>query len=79
MKGGSVQNAAHALVQLLSTLRDVKTGRVLVEGFYDAVVDITPEDKADMEAFGLDLEEEQKTLGVLGFMGEEGFSVLERR
>jgi hypothetical protein len=28
MKGGSVQNAAHALVQLLATLRDPETGRV---------------------------------------------------
>ena len=79
MKGGSVQNAAHALIQLLSSLRDLKTGKVLVEGYYDDVVEISPEDKEDMEAFGFSPEEEQAALGVLGFMGEEGFSTLERR
>jgi len=49
MKGGSVQNAAHALVQLLAALRDPESGRVAVEGFYDGVVEPTAEDKADME------------------------------
>ena len=33
--GGAVQNSARALTQLLATLHDPATGRVLVKGFYD--------------------------------------------
>lgn len=79
MKGGSVQNAAHALVELLATLRDPRTGRVAVRGFYDGVKEPSEADRADMKAFPLDEAAERAALGVLGFMGEEGRGTLERR
>ena len=41
--GGAIPNAATALARLLATLHD-DDGRVLVDGFYDAVVDTEPED-----------------------------------
>jgi acetylornithine deacetylase/succinyl-diaminopimelate desuccinylase-like protein len=47
--GGAVPNAAAALSRLLATLHD-DDGRVLVDGFYDAVVDMGPEDSVDPEA-----------------------------
>ncbi len=44
--GGAVPNAAAALARLLASLHD-EDGRVLVSGFYDAVVDTEPEDAVD--------------------------------
>lgn len=77
-RGGSIENAAHALVQLLATLRDPKTKRILVEGFYDGVVEPTDEDRADMEKYPFDHDAEM-ALGIMGFTGEEGRTTLERR
>jgi acetylornithine deacetylase/succinyl-diaminopimelate desuccinylase-like protein len=47
--GGAVPNAAAALARLLATLHD-DDGRVLVDGFYDAVVDTGPEEQVDPDA-----------------------------
>lgn len=47
--GGAVPNAATALAHLLASLHD-EDGRVLVSGFYDAVVDTGPEEVVDPEA-----------------------------
>ncbi|KAI8476053.1 MAG: peptidase M20 [Monoraphidium minutum] len=76
--GGSIQNAAHALVQLLATLRDPATGRVAVEGFYDDVIEPTDGDRADMEKYPFDAAKEEG-LGIMGYLGEAGRSTLERR
>jgi acetylornithine deacetylase/succinyl-diaminopimelate desuccinylase-like protein len=47
--GGAVPNAAAALARLLATLHD-DDGRVLVDGFYDAVVDTVPGEHVDPDA-----------------------------
>jgi acetylornithine deacetylase/succinyl-diaminopimelate desuccinylase-like protein len=47
--GGAVPNAAAALARLLATLHD-DDGRVLVDGFYDAVVDMGPGESVDPDA-----------------------------
>jgi len=81
IKGGSVQNANQALVQLLAGLKDDQ-GRITVPGFYDDVLDMSDDNKADVAQFrkaSFDEQEEQQALGVSGFMGEAGYSTLERR
>ncbi|WIA12253.1 hypothetical protein OEZ85_012318 [Tetradesmus obliquus] len=78
MKGGSVQNANHALVALLASLKDADN-RITVPGFYDDVAAMAAEDKASVAAFPFDKTTEQRALGVLGFMGEAGFGPLEHR
>lgn len=78
MKGGSIQNPIHALVQLLASLKH-SNASVAVQGFYDVVAEISHEDHADMAKYPWDAEAEQASLGVIGFTGEEGFSTLEHR
>lgn len=75
--GGGVQNAAHALVQLLSTFHD-ENGRILVEGFYDNVLPITEEEKNAIEALQLDDEKVREELGVPELFGEPGYNFYER-
>lgn len=76
--GGGVQNPIHALSHLLSTLRDIKTGRILVEGYYDEVDDVTQEERNEMEKFPIPLKEILGGNGVNTTVGEEGYSFWER-
>jgi acetylornithine deacetylase/succinyl-diaminopimelate desuccinylase-like protein len=76
--GGSVDNPAMALCQLLAQLRD-KKGRIAVPGFYD---DVLPLSKFERQQFGrLPYNEEQyrKLLGVPALFGENGFTHHEQR
>jgi acetylornithine deacetylase/succinyl-diaminopimelate desuccinylase-like protein len=75
--GGAVQNAIHALVQLLASLRD-ETGKVLVEGFYDDVLPLSDEERQAIASLNFDEEQLRKELGVPELFGEAGYSVLER-
>jgi acetylornithine deacetylase/succinyl-diaminopimelate desuccinylase-like protein len=76
--GGVVPNALFALAELLTTLKDTKTGRILVEGFYD---DVRPIPEAERQAWaGLPHDDGQLAagLGVARLTGEEGFTTFER-
>jgi acetylornithine deacetylase/succinyl-diaminopimelate desuccinylase-like protein len=76
--GGVLPNAVLALAQLLATLRDPATARILVDGFYD---DVLPIPEAERQAWAnLPHDEEQlaRELGVPGLTGEPGFTALER-
>uniref|UniRef100_A0A061R131 Peptidase m20 n=2 Tax=Tetraselmis sp. GSL018 TaxID=582737 RepID=A0A061R131_9CHLO len=76
--GGSVQNAKHALAELLASFH-TRDGRVAVEGFYEGVADPTELDASDIAAFPLDEEAERAELSTYEPVGEPGFSTLERR
>jgi acetylornithine deacetylase/succinyl-diaminopimelate desuccinylase-like protein len=78
--GGAVQNPVEALARMLASLKDPVTGRVLVPGFYDDVVDPTD---AEREAYAaLPFSEEAfraQAGGIPATVGESGWTVLERR
>ncbi len=75
--GGAVPNAAHALVELLSTLHDSE-GRVAVDGFYDDVVDLTPAERRAFAALPLTDREFLDQAGAYSLYGEGGHTTLER-
>ena len=75
--GGAVQNPIHALVHLLDSMRS-EDGKILVEGFYDAVRPLTDEDREHIAAVGFDEETYKKDLGIPEVFGEAGYSTLER-
>ncbi len=75
--GGAVQNSIHALVEIVNSFHS-PDGKVLVEGFYDSVQEITPEEREAFAALG-DIDEELKEqLGVSELHGEPGFTARER-
>ena len=47
--GGMVQNPIHALTAILASMRD-EDGRILVEGFYDAVVALSDAEREQIAA-----------------------------
>lgn len=76
--GGSVENPAMALCQLLAQLRD-KKGRINIPGFYDDVKPLTKLERAEMARVPFKESEFRKFLGVPELAGEEAFTPNERR
>jgi acetylornithine deacetylase/succinyl-diaminopimelate desuccinylase-like protein len=76
--GGTVDNPAMALCQLLGKLRD-KDGRVTVPGFYQGVQPLSAYERKQFARLPFKASEYQKFLGVPKLFGERGFTPLEQR
>jgi acetylornithine deacetylase/succinyl-diaminopimelate desuccinylase-like protein len=76
--GGSVDNPAMALAQLLAKLRD-KNGRVAIPGFYDDVEKLSAYERKQFARLPFKSEDYRKFLGVPELFGERGFTSLEQR
>jgi acetylornithine deacetylase/succinyl-diaminopimelate desuccinylase-like protein len=76
--GGSLDNPATALCQLLAQLRD-KNGRVAVPGFYDDVAPLTPFERKQLARLPFNERAYQKFLGVPKLFGEKGYTPIEQR
>ncbi|SDB85418.1 dipeptidase [Shouchella lonarensis] len=75
--GGAVQNALHALVQLLASFRD-EQGRIQVAGFYDGIEALPEAEKDSLAALGSGDEEMKEETGVRELFGEAGYTSRER-
>lgn len=75
--GGAVANPANVLAKMIASLHDDK-GRVTVEGFYKKVAELSPEERADLEAAPFDETEYMADLGVEALDGEQGYTPRER-
>jgi acetylornithine deacetylase/succinyl-diaminopimelate desuccinylase-like protein len=76
--GGSVDNPAMALSQLLAQLRD-KNGRIAIPGFYDDVTPLTAYERKEFARLPITDSELQKLTGVKKLFGERGFTPTEQR
>jgi succinyl-diaminopimelate desuccinylase len=76
--GGTVDNPAMALCQLLGKLRD-KDGRVTVPGFYQGVQPLSAYERKQFARLPFNARDYQKFLGVPKLFGERGFTPLEQR
>ena len=75
--GGPVHNPLHALSQMLASLHS-GDGRVLVDGFYDQVVELKGIERDLIAEVPCDDAEYRALLGVADLFGESGYSTLER-
>jgi acetylornithine deacetylase/succinyl-diaminopimelate desuccinylase-like protein len=76
--GGTVDNPAIALCQILAQLRD-KQGRVNIPGFYDGVAKLSAYERKEAARLPLNAEEYRKFLGVPELFGERGYTFGEQR
>ena len=76
--GGTVDNPALALCQLLAQLRD-KHGRITIPGFYDDVESLTPFERKQLARLPFNAKDYRKFLGVAGLFGERGYTPVEQR
>ena len=76
--GGTVDNPALALCQLLARLRD-KNGRVAIPGFYDDVAPLSAYERKQTARFPMKESAYRKSLGVPRLFGERGHNFIEQR
>ena len=76
--GGTVQNPANALAQIIAGLKG-PDGRIRIPGFYDDVVPLSAAERAALAALPFDEDAYQQRLGLTALVGEVGYTTLERR
>ena len=76
--GGALTNPLNALAHIVDALRDPKTGRVLIPGFYDDVRELEAWEREQFAALPFDEKDYCDAIGIPETFGEEGFSTLER-
>jgi acetylornithine deacetylase/succinyl-diaminopimelate desuccinylase-like protein len=75
--GGSVLNPAQALCELIAGMHDAQ-GRVTLPGFYDKVLPIDAEERAELARLPIGDEFFLKNTGAPGLWGEAGYTSIER-
>lgn len=75
--GGMVHNPAQAIAEMIARLHD-ETGRVLVPGFYDEVVELTATERERLNASDVTESEYAARVGAPMPYGEPGYSLVER-
>jgi acetylornithine deacetylase/succinyl-diaminopimelate desuccinylase-like protein len=76
--GGTVENPAIALCQIIARLRD-KNGRVAIPGFYDDVQPLSAYEKKQFARLPFKVSDYQKLVGVPKLFGERGYTPFEQR
>ncbi len=75
--GGAVRNPANALCRIIAGLQDEK-GRILIPGFYDDVIPMGEDVRAEFRRLGHSDDMIKAETGVTEVFGESGYSSLER-
>ncbi len=76
--GGTVDNPAMALCQLMAKLRD-ENGRVAIPGFYDDVQELSEYEREQFKRLPFTEEQYRGMLGVPKLFGEKGYTSFEQR
>jgi len=76
--GGTVDNPAMALCQILGKLRD-KNGRVTIPGFYDDVQPLSAYERKEFKRLPGTERDYRKLVGVPALFGEKGYTFNEQR
>jgi acetylornithine deacetylase/succinyl-diaminopimelate desuccinylase-like protein len=76
--GGSVDNPALVLSQILAALRD-KKGRITVPGFYEKVQKLSAYERKQMKRLPINERQYRKLVGVPKLFGESGYTHHEQR
>lgn len=75
--GGAVPNPLNVLSAMIAKLHD-EDGRITIPGFYDDVLELSAEERAEMAKIPFDLEEYKKSVGIADIQGEKGYTTIER-
>lgn len=75
--GGAVANPINVLCEMIASLKD-ENGHITIPGFYDHVIELTPEERKALNDAPFDLAEYKKDLSIEDVAGEAGYTTLER-
>ncbi len=76
--GGGVANPLHAMAQLVASLHR-PDGRIAIDGFYDTVRELGPQERAAITALPFDEAAYLAQIGGPAGFGEAGYTMLERQ
>ncbi len=75
--GGAVANPINVLSKMIAQMTD-DNGRVTIPGFYDDVIEVSPEERNKMAQAPFDKNTYKAAVGVKELSGEQGYSTSER-
>jgi acetylornithine deacetylase/succinyl-diaminopimelate desuccinylase-like protein len=75
--GGAVANPVNVLCKMIASMHD-ENFHITIPGFYDDVLVLTENEKADLNRAPFNLENYKKDLGIDDVQGEKGYTTLER-
>ncbi len=75
--GGAVANPINILSKMLSSLQDDQN-KITIPGFYNDVIEVSLDERAEMAKAPFDLDEYQMAINVKTVWGEDGYSTNER-
>ncbi len=75
--GGAVANPINILAKMIASLQD-DDNRITIPGFYDDVLEVSAEERAEMAKAPFDEEAYKKAIDVAALHGEKGYSTIER-
>ncbi|TAE45873.1 MAG: dipeptidase [Cytophagales bacterium] len=75
--GGAVANPINVLCEMIASLKDENL-HITIPHFYDDVVDLSTEERAEMNLAPFDLEFYKKDLGIDDIRGEKDYTTIER-
>jgi acetylornithine deacetylase/succinyl-diaminopimelate desuccinylase-like protein len=75
--GGAVGNPANLLAKMIASLTD-ENHHITIPGFYDDVLQVSEDERAEMAKAPFNLEEYKKALDIGEVVGERGYSTIER-
>lgn len=77
MFGGAVANPINALSEMIAKMKD-EQGRIQLPGFYDGVIDVSAEERAQLGRLPYNVEDFRKMISIPATVGEAGYTDLER-
>ena len=75
--GGAVGNPVNILCKMIASLHD-ENNHITIPGFYDEVMELSAEERAEMAKAPFDLDHYKKDLNIDDIYGEKGYSTIER-
>jgi acetylornithine deacetylase/succinyl-diaminopimelate desuccinylase-like protein len=75
--GGAVANPINVLAKMIASLHD-ENNHITIPSFYDDVLEVSPEERAEMNSAPFSLDEYKEHLDIKAVYGESGFTTLER-
>ena len=75
--GGAVANPINILCEMIASMKD-ENNHISIPGFYDKVVELSSQERADMARAPFSLEHYKKALDLNDIYGEKGYTTMER-
>ncbi|MDB4049730.1 dipeptidase [Flavobacteriaceae bacterium] len=76
--GGTVANPINVLSKMINSLHD-SNNKITIPGFYDNVMEVSEEDRKEMNLTPFNIDEFKDSIGLKAEHGEAGYSTIERQ